>query len=223
MLRLAATRGHGSIIWATLLAATASPAREGHGVAPVEIHVGAGAEQRRAQRQDRSQYPQGLSVRDMALSLGNVEDVADRRRRAVRAALDAASIGTVISRWPSRKNSGSFAGCGGVERRAQHVAGPRRAHQARRHDDDEVGFLLLVDGAARTARRAPARRRARAAASGRSWLMLCSRPAIAKLWPSRSSTVVLARRTISAGMVMPPTRIDVGRDRSGSPPARSSG
>ena len=39
--------------------------------------------------------------------------------------------------------------------------------------------------------------------------MLCSRPAIAKLCPSRSSTVVLARRTISAGTVIAPTVIVV--------------
>ena len=36
-----------------------------------------------------------------------------------------------------------------VERRAQHVAGAGRAHEARRHDDDEVGLFLLVRGAAR--------------------------------------------------------------------------
>ena len=59
------------------------------------------------------------------------------------------SIGTVISDWPSRKNSASFAGRVRVERRAQHVAGAGRAHDARRHDDDEVGFFLLVGGAAR--------------------------------------------------------------------------
>ena len=31
------------------------------------------------------------------------------------------------------------------------------------------------------------------------WPLLCSRPPITKLWPSRSSTVVEARRTISGG------------------------
>ena len=36
----------------------------------------------------------------------------------------------------------------GVERRLEGVAGPRRAHQARRHDDGEVGFLLLIGRAA---------------------------------------------------------------------------
>ena len=36
------------------------------------------------------------------------------------------------------------------------------------------------------------------------WPTLCSRPPITKLWPSRSSTVVEARRTISGGTEMPP-------------------
>ena len=36
--------------------------------------------------------------------------------------------------------------------------------------------------------------------------MLCSRPPITKLWPSRSSTVVEARRTISGGTEMPADR-----------------
>ena len=41
----------------------------------------------------------------------------------------------------------------------------------------------------------------------RSVLVRCSRPAMAKLWPLPSSTVVSARRTVSAGMVsVPPAR-----------------
>ena len=37
------------------------------------------------------------------------------------------------------------------------------------------------------------------------WPWLCSRPPITKLWPSRNSTVVEARRTISGGTEMPAT------------------
>ena len=37
------------------------------------------------------------------------------------------------------------------------------------------------------------------------WPLLCRRPPITKLWPSRSSTVVWARRTISGGTEMPAT------------------
>ena len=40
-------------------------------------------------------------------------------------------------------------------------------------------------------------------------LMLCSRPPITKLWPSRSSTVVEARRTISGGTGMPVATVTV--------------
>ena len=87
-----------------------------------------------------------------------------------------------------------------VERRLDDVAGPRRADQPRRHDDGEIGLVLLVRPRCGTARRAPARRRATAVAAIAFLPSFCSRPPITKLWPSRSSTVVQARRTISGGM-----------------------
>ena len=50
-----------------------------------------------------------------------------------------------------------------------------------------------------TARPVPARRRCRVAALPFSVVLSCSSPAMAKLWPLASSTVVSARRTVSAG------------------------
>ena len=120
---------------------------EAHGVAAVEIHVGAGAEQRGGgERQDRRPRTYFETWRSpLATSrMWPIGGAEPSERPLMRR-----SIGTVISAWPSRKNSAIVRRLRGVERRAQHVAGTRRAHDARRHDDDEVGFLLLVGGAAR--------------------------------------------------------------------------
>src|SRR5262245_27691211 len=85
MLRLLACAGHGSIIWVILFTATASPAarltlsrrsRYMSVQAPVSV-LAASARTRQA------------LFRDMARSLRDVEDVPDRRGRAVRAALQA--------------------------------------------------------------------------------------------------------------------------------------
>ena len=125
---------------------------------------------------------------------------------AVGEALDPAVAGIGArgtSVLPSRKKSTSFGGSVSSSGVLSTSPGPRRAHQTRRDDDDEVGLVLLIGLRWRTARPAPARCRARAAARSGSVLLFCSSPPITKLWPSRSSTVVEARRTISAGTEMP--------------------
>src|SRR6187431_1388046 len=86
MLRSPARTGHGSTMCVTLLAATASPAPKltasrlsrYMSVHAPSIMVAASASRA------------GPLFRNMALSLGNVEDVSDRRGGAVRAALDPA-------------------------------------------------------------------------------------------------------------------------------------
>src|SRR5689334_24374006 len=97
ILRLPAYGGHGSIMWVTLLAATASPAAKltvsrrsrYMSVQPVSA-VAATSASVAPRRLFRDM--DDLSLRDVedVLSLGDVEDVADRGRAPVGAALEAA-------------------------------------------------------------------------------------------------------------------------------------
>src|SRR5262245_20712595 len=93
MLRLPAYAGHGSIVWTALFAATASPApkltvsrRSRYMSVQAPVSVDAASARTRRPLSSRPLF------RDMALSLRDVEDVAEPRRRAVRAAPDAAVL-----------------------------------------------------------------------------------------------------------------------------------
>ena len=109
----------------------------------------------------------------------------------------------VTSVLPIRKKSTSFGGRVSSSGVLIGVAGPRRPHETRRHDDGEIGLVLLVRLAGE--QRAEHRHAAEPwqLLDAWFWLLFCNRPPITKLWPSRSSTVVEARRTISAGTEMP--------------------
>src|SRR5690242_4739095 len=145
ILRSPARAGHGSTMWTTLLAATASPA--------AKLTVS------RRSRYMSVQAPSSMVAesariaprklfRDIdGLSLGDVEDVADRGRAPVGAALDAAIHRHGDLGLAEQEELGIVRRLRCIERRAQHVTGAGRTHQPRRHDDDEVGFILLVGGA----------------------------------------------------------------------------
>src|SRR5438105_11516511 len=151
MLGSPARIGHGSTMWVTLLAATASPAARltvSRRSRYMSVQAPSSVVAASARIAPRALLGDDLA-RDIALSLRDIEDVADRRRAAIRDALEAAlhrhgdfrlteQEEFRIVRWPRA-----------VERRAQHVTGTSRAREARRDDDDEVGFLLLIRGAAR--------------------------------------------------------------------------
>src|ERR1041385_2216466 len=147
MLRSPARAGHGSTMWVTLLAATASPAakltvsRRSRYISVHPPSAVAAASARIA--------PRKLFCDIDGLPLGDVEDVADRGRAPIRAAANAAIHRHGDLRLAEQEELGIVRGLGGIERRAQHVTRARRTYQARRHDDDEVGFILLVGGAAR--------------------------------------------------------------------------
>src|SRR5688572_26531527 len=147
MLRSPARAGHGSTMWVTLLVATASPAakltvsRRSRYMSVHPPRAVAAASARVAPRR---------LFRDIdGLSLGNVEDVADRQRAAVGDALEPAVHRYGDLALSEQEKLGIVRRLRAIERRAQHVAGAGRAHEARRHDDDEVGFLFLIGGAAR--------------------------------------------------------------------------
>src|SRR5689334_15195847 len=134
MLRSPARAGHGSTMCVILLAATALPApkltlsrRSWYmSVVHAPSSIVAASASRAAPL-----------FRDMTLSLGDVEDVADLRRRAVGAALDPALHRHGDFRLAEPEEFEVVRRPRGVERRAQHVSRARRAHDARRHDDDE--------------------------------------------------------------------------------------
>src|SRR4051812_14359453 len=93
MLRAPARARHGSTMCVTLLAATASPAPKltvSRRSRYMSVHPpSVVAASRMATPRDlfRGELFRDNLLRDMALSLGNVEDVPERGRRAVRAAL----------------------------------------------------------------------------------------------------------------------------------------
>src|ERR1041385_3293083 len=142
MSRLPAFGGHGSTMWVTLLAATASPA------AKVTVS--------RRSRYMSVQAPSSVVAvsariaprklfRDIGVSLGDVEDVADRQGAAVGDALEPAILRHGDFGLTHQEEVHVVRRLRAVERRAQHVAGAGRADETRRYDDDEVGFLLLID------------------------------------------------------------------------------
>ncbi len=87
---------------------------------------------------------------------------------------------------------------GVVGRRLDFIAWPRRAHEVRRDNDGKVCFVLLI-GLAGEQRTQHGTLPSQGSCSIAFLLSVCSKPPITKLWPSRNSTVVEARRTISAG------------------------
>src|ERR1700741_3169550 len=145
MLRSPARGGHGSTMCMILLVATASPA------AKLTVSRWSRYTQplRRGAVASASIAPRKLFRDINGLSLGDVEDVADRGRTPVGAAAQPALHRHGDFRLTKQEELGIVRRLCAVERRAQHVAGPGGAHKVRRHDDDEVGFLLLKGGAAR--------------------------------------------------------------------------
>src|SRR5215213_8970494 len=153
MLRSPARIGQGSTMWVTLLAATASPAAKltvSRRSRYMSVHAPV-----KSVRASAAMAPPRALFRDMDHSLGdnvspgNVEDVADRRGPAVGASLDAAVHRHRHLGLAEQEEFRVVRRLGGVKRSAQYVARPGRAHDAWRHDDDEVGLFLLVGGAAR--------------------------------------------------------------------------
>src|SRR5947209_13743433 len=147
MLRSPARVGHGSTIWVTLLAATASPAAK-LTVSRRSRYMSVHAPSSVVAASARIVAPRAL-LRDIAHSLRDIEDMADRRRAAVRAALEPPLHRCGDLRLAEQEEFRIVRRPRAVERRAQHVAGPGRAHETRRHDDDEVGLFFLIRGAAR--------------------------------------------------------------------------
>src|SRR3954462_11364293 len=153
MLRSPARIGQGSTMWVTLLAATASPAAKltvSRRSRYMSVHALV-----KSVRASAAMAPPRALLRDMDhlflgnnLTPGNIEDMADRGRPAVGAALDAPVHRHRYLCLTEQEEFRVVRRPGGVERRAQHVAGAGRAHDARRHNDDEVGFFLLIRGTA---------------------------------------------------------------------------
>src|SRR2546423_4638390 len=86
MLRSPARSGHGSTIWVTLLAATASPAAK-LTVSRRSRYMSVHAPSSVVAASARIVAPRAL-LRDIAHSLRDIEDMADRRRAAVGAGLE---------------------------------------------------------------------------------------------------------------------------------------
>src|SRR5436305_3047951 len=151
MLRLPACSGHGSIMWVILFDAGASPAakltvsrrsRYMSVQAPSSVVAASASIAPRALLRDDL-------ARDIALSLRDIEDVADRRRAAVRDPLEAAFHRHGDFRLAEQEEFRIIGRPRAVERRAQHVAGAGRAHETRCHDDDQGGCFLLIRRTAR--------------------------------------------------------------------------
>ena len=89
-----------------------------------------------------------------------------------------------------------------IERGRQMLARTHGLHEMRGHDDDEIGLALLEVG--RSEERADHRHVAEPGELIDALRILtCSKPAIAKLCPSRSSTAVCALRSVKEGTVVP--------------------
>src|SRR3954471_17092643 len=152
MLRSPARNGHGSTICVTLLAATESPAAKltvSRRSRYMSVHAPSSVVAASARIVATRALLRDDLARDIALSLRDIEDVADRRRAAIRAALEAPLHRHGDFRLAEQEEFRIVRRSRAVERRAQHVTGASRAREARRDDDDEVGFLLLIRGAAR--------------------------------------------------------------------------
>src|SRR5437763_10693347 len=142
MLRSPARAGHGSIMWVTLLVATASPAAK-LTASRRSRYMSVQAPSRVVAPSARAVRPRDL-FRDMLLALHvedvrarrnddllalrNVEDVAERRMRAVGDALQATLHRPGDLRLAEQEQVRIVAGLRRVERGAQHVAGTGRAH-----------------------------------------------------------------------------------------------
>src|SRR3954449_3109230 len=151
ILRSPARIGHGSTMWVILFAAGASPAAKltvSRRSRYMSVQAPSSVVAASARIAPRALFRDDLA-RDMALSLRDIEDVADRRRAAVRDALEAALHRHGDFRLTEQEELSIVGRARAIERRAQHVAGAGRAHQVRRHDDDEIGLFLLIRGAAR--------------------------------------------------------------------------
>src|SRR6266567_1543959 len=143
----AALVGHGSIVWIALLAALALPASKltvSRRSRYMSVHAPSIVVAARA----AIVMPRNL-VRRMVLSLADVEDVADRCRTAIDASLEA-----VLHRFgdlplTEQEEIRVVRRRGVIVRRAQVLVGSSRTHQTRRDDDDQIGFFLLIRGAAR--------------------------------------------------------------------------
>src|SRR3954447_19183219 len=134
MLRSPARAGHGSIMCVTLFAAGASPAPK-LTVSRRSRYMSVQAPSRVVAASARTAAARDLlgddltRDRDIVLSLGNVEDVTDGRRRAVRDAFQAAVHGYGDFALAEQEQVGVIARLRTVERRAQHIARPGRANQ----------------------------------------------------------------------------------------------
>src|SRR3954462_4594802 len=146
MLRSPARGGHGSIMWVTLLAATASPAPK-LTVSRRSRYISVQAPSRVVAASARIA---ANLFRDIdGLPLGDVENMADRGRAPVGAAADATVHRHGDFGLTEQEELGVIRRLCRIERRAQHVTWAGRAYEMRRHDDDEVGLFLLIGGAAR--------------------------------------------------------------------------
>src|SRR6266700_5694218 len=143
----AALVGHGSIVWIALLAALALPASKltvSRRSRYMSVHAPSIVVAARA-----AIVMQRDLIRRMVLSLADVEDVADRCRTAIDASLEAVLHRLGDFRLAEQKEIRVVCRRGVIERRAQVLVGPGRTHEARRNDDDQISFLLLIRGAAR--------------------------------------------------------------------------
>src|ERR1043165_949777 len=132
ILRSPARAGHGSTMWTTLLAATASPAakltvsRRSRYMSVHPLSAVAAASARIA--------PRKLFGDIDGLSLGDVEDVPDRGRGPTGTTLEPALHRHGDFRLAEQEELGIVRRLRRVERRAQHVTRASRTHQARRPD-----------------------------------------------------------------------------------------
>src|SRR5256885_8188203 len=134
MLRSPARIGHGSTMWVTLLAATASPAAKltvSRRSRYMSVQAPSSVVAASARIVPRMLLRDDLA-RDIAPSLGDIEDVADRRRAAVGNAFDPPFHRHGDFRLAEQEEFRIVRRTRAVERRAQHVAGAGRAHQAPR-------------------------------------------------------------------------------------------
>ena len=95
------------------------------------------------------------------------------------------------------------AGEASVEWRGETFSRRGRTHDVRRYDDDEIGLILLIFGGLRNNVPKTGTEPIQGSCDKLPMLLDCKRPAIAKLWPLRSSIVVRASRLVRDGMVVP--------------------
>src|SRR5438270_10841360 len=146
MLRSPARIGHGSTICVILFAAGASPAAKltvSRRSRYMSVQAPSSVVAASARTAPRTLLRDDLA-RDIALSLRDIEDVADRRRAAVRDALEAALHRHGDFRLTEQEEFRIVRRARAIEWRAQHVAGAGRAHKMRLDDNDEICLFLLI-------------------------------------------------------------------------------